>query len=96
MTIQLDSHLAERLQFAAQKAGKDPNHFAVAAIERAISGNDESDVDDALTEEERAQVLAGLQRGLADSDAGRVATAETFYARMNQKYGIFGASSTNE
>lgn len=92
MTITLSEELAERLRAVA---GTNANWFAVAAIERAIesSGQEEMDIDDELTEAERLQTRAGLERGLADSDAGRVASAEAFYKRMYAKHGVLGAES---
>jgi len=86
MTITIDAELEARLRAVAEARGEDPNRYAVAILTEALEGNEDPDA--GLTEEEKAKIRAGLERGLADSAAGRVTPADTFYAEMNRKYGI--------
>ena len=49
---------------------------------------DEGAEDDDLTEDEIAEINAGLRRGLADSDAGRVTPLAEWAERKRMKYGL--------
>ena len=87
MIITLDAELEARLRAVAAARGEDPNHYATAVLAEAI---ERAEAPDDLTEEQKAEIRAGVERGLADSAAGRVRPAEEFYAEMNRKYGILG------
>jgi predicted transcriptional regulator len=91
MTITLDDTLARLLREAAAVRGEDPNHYAVAAISDALTRDAAhlEDPDAALSDEEKAAVRAGIERGAADFDAGRFSAADDFYKKMQEKHGIF-------
>lgn len=84
MTITVDEILAERIRSIATSLGKDPDQYAVAAL-RAIVERDENEHSDwveALSAEEWAKIAAGVDRGIADAEAGRVKPADEVFARL--------------
>jgi predicted transcriptional regulator len=87
MTIVLDPELQARLCAVAKARGADPSDYATTVLVDAVA-RDEQDPDANLTEEERAAVRAGLERGLADAEAGRIKPAAEVYARLQEKYGV--------
>lgn len=93
MTITLDDRLALHLQKIAAARGEDPNNYAVAAIADALVRDEAAanitDPDANLSDDEKAAVRAGIERGAADFDAGRFSTADEFYKKMQEKHGIF-------
>jgi predicted transcriptional regulator len=93
MIITLDDKLAAHVQAVAASRGEDPNNYAVAAITNALMRDkavaESADPDADLNEEEKRAIDAGIDRGLADFDAGRFNSAEDFYKKMREKHGIF-------
>ena len=69
--IELPDELAERLQYAARTQGMELNHFAAAKLENALD-----------EEWEDPEVIALIERGLAEIDAGHTMSLEEFEARM--------------
>ena len=67
MTITLTPETEEKLRQRAARDGKDPNRLADALLADAL---DEDDPDD-LTDEQVAQIRAGVRRGLDAAAAGR-------------------------
>ena len=86
MTITIDAELEARLRAAAAARGEDPNHYAVAALIEVVERDEDPDAD--LTEEDKAAIRAGVERGLKDFEEGRYRPAEEFYADMSRKYGL--------
>jgi predicted transcriptional regulator len=80
MTIVLDPELQARLCAVAKARGADPSDYATTVLVDAVA-RDEQDPDANLSEEERAAVRAGLERGLADSAAGRVTPGRRILCR---------------
>lgn len=83
-----DAELEARLRAVAEARGEDPNRYAVAVLAEALERD--TDPDAGLADEDKAAIRAGVERGLADSAAGRVTAADDFYAEMNRKHGILG------
>ncbi len=93
MTITLDDRIAIQLQEIAAARGEDPDNYAVAAIANALVRDEAAvnaaDPDADLSDEEKASVRAGIERGVADFEAGRFSSADDFYAKMREKHGLF-------
>lgn len=86
MTITIDAELETRLRAAAEARGEDPNRFAIAVLTEALDWNEDPDAD--LTEEEKAAVRAGVERGLKDFEEGRFRPFAEFAAEMRARYDL--------
>lgn len=76
VTLNLPDELAGRLS-----ALPDRDAYAASTLAAGLSDAD-ADIDDDMSENERAAVRAGLQRGLSDSTEGRVKSTAQVYARL--------------
>ncbi len=70
MSITLMPETEARLRTRAAQAGQDINAFANALLLDALNGHQEEDADD-LTEEQVAEIRAGIRRGLKAAAEGR-------------------------
>jgi hypothetical protein len=69
------------------------NEFHRYAVERAEEGGDvsiEECLDAWRAEQERREVVAHVQEGIADADAGRLTDLETFDREFRQRFNIPG------
>lgn len=83
LTLDLPDDLANELM--SMPEAERNRYVAVAMVRGADLVVDENDQDIAPTSEED---LAAIGRGLADSDAGRVMDADTFFAQMRRELGL--------
>lgn len=84
MTIALDPELEARVRAAAEARGADPNRYAVALLTQALERD--TDKADVLSPEEAERMHAGIRSGLADEQAGRVRSAEVFFAELESRH----------
>lgn len=86
MTITIDAELEARLRAKAALLGEDPNRYAVAVLTEALEQNGDLDAD--LSDEDKAAIRAGVERGLKAFEEGQYRRAEEFYADMSRKHGL--------
>jgi predicted transcriptional regulator len=75
MTITISAELEAKLKERAAQEGKDPDSVAEALLAAALDWE----------AQERAETIAGIQRGLEASAAGRVRPAAEVFAEMRAK-----------
>jgi predicted transcriptional regulator len=75
MTITISAELEARLQERAAEEGKDPNLIAETLLAAALDWE----------AQERAEAIAGIERGLEASAAGRVRPASAVFAEMRAR-----------
>lgn len=78
MTIVLAPETESLLRQKAQRDGKDINTIADSMLATLLRWE----------VEEQAETLAGIQRGIEASDAGRVRSFEDFAAQMRTQYNL--------
>jgi predicted transcriptional regulator len=84
MTITIDEVLVERIRAIATSQGKDPNQYAVAALRSIVEREENENAHwvENLSPEEWSRIAAGVDRGIADADAGRVKPADEIFERL--------------
>lgn len=88
MTITLTPETAIRLREQAQQNGQDVNTFADTLLAEALTHSvTQMDPDD-LTEEDKAEIRAGIGRGLEAAAAGRVKPLAQAVAEARQRHGF--------
>lgn len=80
MSVTLRPETETLLRERAHRAGMDLNTLADLLLTDALA-----DGPDNLTEEEVAQIRAGIERGLAATAAGRVRSAEEYKADVQKR-----------
>jgi predicted transcriptional regulator len=75
MTITISTELEARLKERAAQEGKDPDTVAETLLTAALDWE----------AQERAEAIAGIQRGLEASAAGRVRPAADVFAEMRAR-----------
>lgn len=83
MAITLTPQTETRLREQAARDGQDADALAEAMLAEALA----SDPDD-LTDAEAAQVQAGIGRGLADCEAGRVKPVTEWAAQVRRELNL--------
>lgn len=83
MTITLTPETEMRLRERAKRDGRDANDLASALLAEALA----DDPDD-LTDDETAQIRAGIRRGLADCEAGRAKPAAEWAAQVRREFSL--------
>ena len=91
MTIILDPETEARLHERAEREGQTPDALANALLADALA----DDPDD-LTPEEAAEICAGIERGLADCDAGRIKPVAEWAAQLRQDFDLPAHLSDDE
>lgn len=89
MTITLSPELEARLLGLAERRRSSPSQTTEELLSRAI---DAEEADDALTEEDITAIRAGIARGLADGETGRVAPLAEWADRKRQRWGAAEAA----
>ena len=79
MTLTISRDLEEKLVAKAAHRGKDPNVFVEELLSDALAWDDDADFEEAV---------AGVERGLADFEAGRYRPFSEFAAEQRKKYGL--------
>jgi predicted transcriptional regulator len=75
MTITISPELEQRLRARATQEGRDPDAVAEALLSIALDWE----------AQDRAEAIAGIQRGLEASAAGRVRPAAEVFAEMRAR-----------
>jgi predicted transcriptional regulator len=75
MTITISAELEAKLKERAAQEGKDPDSVAEALLSAVLDWE----------AQERAEAIAGIQRGLEASAAGRVRPAAEVFAEMRAR-----------
>ena len=83
MTITLTPEIETRLRERAARDGEDAGALAQALLADVLL-----DDPDALTEEQIAEVRAGIRRGLAAAEAGRVKPLAQAVAEARRRHGF--------
>ena len=84
ITLELPPDVGESLREQAAARGLTLDDYVRALVERDAEQNPDAD----LSEEERAAVAEGVQRGLADFSAGRYRPFSEFAAEMRARYAL--------
>lgn len=85
IVLELKPEMERKLRERAAASGQEVAAYIGDVLERAIAT---ADVNSEFTEAEKTEIRAGVQRGMADFEAGRFRTAEAFYAEMAAKHGL--------
>jgi predicted transcriptional regulator len=78
ITIELAPEVLERLREKAAREGRDAEAVAADVLANALEWD----------AEDQAEAVEGIQRGLADFEAGRYRPLEEVIAEKQRKYGL--------
>lgn len=88
MSITLTPETESRLREQAERIGKDADTLADAIIARGLSDDLFADDPDDLSDEEIAEIRAGIRRGLDAAAGGRVKPLAQAVAEARQRHGF--------
>ena len=97
MILDLPSHVLLRLEEKAREQGVPPAQYAVSALTEILERANPNDYqasgfadekDTPLSDEEAAEGLPGILRGLADQAAGRTRPATDVFRDLEIKYDL--------
>ena len=88
MTITLNPEIEIRLLEQANRLGENANRLAEELIADGLSGNYLVDDPDNLTDEQIAEIRAGIDRGLEAAAAGHIKSSAQAVAEARQRHGF--------
>lgn len=84
MSITLTPQTESRLRAQAERTGQDVNAFAEALLSDALAASPWDDAD-TLTEDQIAEIRAGIRRGLAAEEEGRERPVAEYAADVQKR-----------
>jgi predicted transcriptional regulator len=85
MTVTLNTQIETRLRERAEREGQDVSVVANALIGRALAEEEDGYDPDDLTEENKAEIRAGIRRGLEAVAQGRERSVAEYIADVQKR-----------